>query len=273
MNVLFDYHIHSKISPDSKSSLSEICKRAVSKSLKEIAITDHYECHREDWGSSYYNLRLYKDEMIKARKEFEGKIKIRSGIELGQPHQCEGAAEHILSSYTYDYVIGSSHKLFNGIDISRLNIKNITLDEFCKEYLSELDKLVNWGNFDCLGHLDLVKRHGNDYYNKKIRLFSYYDMLKDILKKLIYNGKGIEINTSGIRQSPKETMPGLDIIKLYKELGGEILTIGSDAHEIKDIGKDISVAIDLAKEAGFKYLTVFENRKPILKNINNYSEV
>ncbi|KZL90353.1 histidinol-phosphatase [Clostridium magnum DSM 2767] len=86
--------------------------------------------------------------------------------------------------------------------------------------------------------------------------------MKEVFKILISKGKGIEINTSELRQAPKETMPGIDVLKLYRELGGDVLTIGSDAHYAQDVSKGLDIAIESAKQAGFKYLTLFNNRIP-----------
>jgi histidinol-phosphatase (PHP family) len=99
-------------------------------------------------------------------------------------------------------------------------------------------------------------------YNKRITLMVQYELLKEVLKLIISKGKGIEINTSGLRQAPMETMPGVDVLKFYHELGGEILTIGSDAHRAEDVAEGIDTAIENAKQAGFKHLTIFNNRKP-----------
>lgn len=155
------------------------------------------------------------------------------------------------------------------MDVSELDFSSMTIDELCSIYLEELRNLTDWGNFDCIGHLDLIKRYCTDYYRTRITLLYKYDFLKIIFETLIQNGIGIEINTSGLRQMPKETMPGIDVLKLYRELGGEVLTIGSDAHYASDVGKGVTEAIELAKEAGFEYLTLFNNRVPEWKRIND----
>lgn len=223
--------------------------------------------HRKDWISQYYNLQRYKDEILEAREKFNGKIEIRSGLELGQPYRNPKEAEDLLSSFAYDYVIGSLHKMPNNIDVGKLDLKTIKLDDLCLQYLEQLKEMVRYVNFDCLGHLDLIKRYSTNHYKQRITLAAYPDMLKEILKSIIKSGKGIEINTSGLRQAPKETMPGLDVIKLYKSLGGEIITVGSDSHNKNDVGRDVMNGLKLAEEAGFRYITVFNSRKPLWKKI------
>ena len=129
-------------------------------------------------------------------------------------------------------------------------------------YINQIKQMVTLADFDCVGHLDLIKRYSTKTYNTRITLIVQYELLKEVLKLIISKGKGIEINTSGLRQAPRETMPGVDVLKLYHELGGEILTIGSDAHRAEDVAEGIDIAIENAKQAGFKHLTVFNNRKP-----------
>jgi histidinol-phosphatase (PHP family) len=148
------------------------------------------------------------------------------------------------------------------MDVSQLDFGAIRSDDLCETYIKELEQLAVWGRFDCIGHLDLIKRYSANFYKSRVTLMSKHDLLKKVFKIIIPMGRGIEINTSGLRQGPRETMPGLDVLKLYRSLGGEILTIGSDAHCMLDQGRGINDAMELAAEAGFKYITVFDSRKP-----------
>lgn len=273
MYYLYDYHTHSTNSTDGNNSVLELCQSAVSKGVKEIAITDHFEPMRGNESYKAYRPNAYWIDVLKAKYIFKNRLKIKMGVELGQPHQFQENSELLINSFPYDYVIGSVHKLSQGMDVSELNFSRITVDKLCAIYLEELKKLADWGKFDCIGHLDLVKRYSTDYYKTRITLFSQYDLLKDVLKALIQKGKGIEINTSGLRQMPKETMPGIDVLKLYRELGGEILTIGSDAHYAGDVGKGVIEATELAKEAGFEYINLFNNRQPEWKRITDKKSV
>jgi histidinol-phosphatase (PHP family) len=174
-----------------------------------------------------------------------------------------------MKDFPYDYVIASAHKLPDGRDMSQIDYSSITIEDVCEMYLEQINNLIDWQNFDCVGHIDLIKRYSASTYGKNLSLTCQYELLTQILKKLIESGKGIEINTSGLRQKPKETMPGLDVLALYHKLGGEILTIGSDAHKAEDVGKGINEAVMLAMEAGFKFITSFDKRKPIQIKIND----
>jgi histidinol phosphate phosphatase HisJ family len=262
MNYLYDYHIHTTHSIDGKNTILEVCKSAVEKGLKEIAITDHFEPKNGDENYAVYKPYDYRLEIEKARVIFQGKLKIKMGVELGQPHLFLNSSQSVVKSIPYDYVIGSAHKLPEGTDFSEINYSRVCLEEICEIYLNQVKKLVSQADFDCVGHIDLIKRYSTDQYRTRVTLITQQELIKEVFKILISKGKGIEINTSGLRQAPKETMPGIDVLKLYRELGGDVLTIGSDAHYAQDVAKGLDIAIESAKQAGFKYLTLFNNRMP-----------
>ncbi|KPU46076.1 histidinol-phosphatase [Oxobacter pfennigii] len=264
---LIDYHMHSKHSTDGNDTISRLCENAIKKGLDEIAITDHFEPSAKNISYREYKPNAYWKDVLAARDKFKGKLNIKMGVELGQPHQFKETSELLLKSLPYDYVIGSAHKFPDGTDVSELNFDKINLDDLYVDYLKELKALADWGQLDCVGHLDLIKRYGANHFKTRITLMNKPELLRDVLKTLIEKGRGLEINTSGLRQAPKETMPGIDVLKLYRELGGEILTIGSDAHFACDVGKGVIDAVNLAHEAGFNYITVFENRRPQWKKI------
>lgn len=268
MNHMFDYHIHTTNSSDGRSTMAEICQSAYDRGLKEIAITDHFEPSKEDENCSSYKPEMYFQELDKAKQRFRGRLIIKAGVELGQPHLFKESTDRLINNYDYDYILASAHKLPNGLDVSQLDYRRLELDDVYNIYLAQLERLALYGQFDCVGHLDLIKRYCNSYYDERITLCKKEDQLAAVLVKLIDKGKGIEINTSGLRQGPKETMPGIDVLKLYRKLGGEILTVGSDSHHKDDVGKGIADAVELALEAGFRYLTVFTERVPEWKRIS-----
>jgi histidinol-phosphatase (PHP family) len=269
MNYLYDYHIHTNYSTDGKSSIFDVCESAIKKGLKEIAITDHFEPTIMDQCSESYRPNDSWVEIIKANELFKGKLKIKMGVELGQPHLFLNTSKQLVNSVPYDYVIGSAHKLPSGMDVSQIDYSNVTLEDVCHTYINQIKQLVEQADFDCVGHIDLIKRYCTNHYDKRVTLITQYELLKEVFKIIILNRRGIEINTSGLRQAPKEAMPGIDVLKLYRELGGEILTIGSDAHNAKDVAEGIEMGIESAKQAGFNYLTLFNNRIPKWVSIND----
>lgn len=258
---LMDYHMHSEHSTDGRDSILRMTEAARERGLKEIAISDHFEPTMGDEEYASYNAKKYFSEIEKTRETIGAEVKIKASVELGQPHIFPEYSLKLIKNNDYDYVIASAHKMSDNTDFGDLVYSEDNLDEHCEKYLNELMKLTAWNQFDCIGHLDLVKRYASRY-GIEAKLLNYIEKLEIVLKTLIYNGKGIEINTSGLRQSAKECMPGGNILRLYKELGGEIITIGSDAHNHSDVGAGVHEAIELLRTAGFEYMTSFEKRKP-----------
>lgn len=262
--VIADYHMHS-ISPDARVPMEQMCLAALEQGLTEIAVTDHVEIYEPSYqgkeplmfGDDY--LDRYFIEWEHCAKEFAGRLKVRRGLELGQPICNMRGADRILSKYEFDYVIGSIHKLY-AVDLSFKHYSERTNEGIALKNLEMLYTLADVGDFDCLGHIDLIKRYAARQ-GQKITLMDYPAEVKQVLVRLIERGKGLEINTSGLRQGLGETLPGLDILKLYHELGGEILVAGSDAHRVWDVGADLETARLLALEAGFTRLALYENRK------------
>lgn len=268
--VLLDYHMHSLNSTDAHDEISALCAQAVARGLQEIAVTDHFEpsAGHEDYPE--YDGRKYFTKIAEARRRFAGKLSIKSGVELGQPHLFPKYSLQLLEEYPYDYVLGSAHRMPNNVDFGEVRYTPENLAAYCVRYLTELKALAQWGHYDCLGHLDLVKRYAANY-RLQANLMDYQEQLAEILRIVIDKGKGIEVNTSGLRQSSQECLPDLDIIRLYKELGGEIITVGSDAHWAEDVGKGIQEGMERLKKAGFKYVSVYTNRQPAMIKIGDKS--
>ena len=263
VNYLVDYHMHTDNSLDASYTVDEMCRSAIKNRIDEIAITDHFEPMPGDENCFSYTQNKYFHEMTAARLKFGKQLELKLAVEIGQPQYFKNETKEMLSKINYDFVLASVHKVIDGTDMSEIKYENMPKEVALEMYLQELHNLVDgFDDFDCLGHLDLIKRYSCQIYNENISLLNSRKKLEALLKKIIKKGKGIEINTSGLRQTTGETLPGFDVIKIYKELGGKILTIGSDAHNPEDLGKGIHHAYEMATAAGFKYITVFTNRQP-----------
>ena len=258
-----DYHVHS-VSPDAKVPMSEMCEGAIKQGVREIAFTDHYEfyahgIHRKFFHEDY--LKLYWENLECCREKFAGQLTIRSGMEFGQTHLCPDEAFGIIRKYPFDYLLGSIHKIEN-IDLEHMVYTERTVPQILESYYQNLIELSAKGEYDCLAHLDLAKRYAMKS-GQKVDYDFCADFIDEILKNVIARGKGIEVNTSGLRQGIGETMPGLRTLKRYRELGGTIITVGSDAHRPQDVGADLNAAAALLKEAGFTKISSFERRRRI----------
>lgn len=155
------------------------------------------------------------------------------------------------------------------VDLGEYDYPNIDVDQLCRTNIQKLYELSASDLYDCLGHIDLIKRYA--YRNKvPFDMDKYLDELTPVLKNVIQKGKGIEINTSGLRQEVGQAMPSLAILKLYRQLGGEIITVGSDAHTVKDVAAGFSEAAELLETAGFSAYATFRNGVPTLHHFDEF---
>lgn len=265
---LYDYHTHSWHSSDGTDPVRELCSKALAANLNEIAITDHFEPTAGNEQYPYYKPDSYFYEVLKARAVFGEQLNIKYGVELGQPHRYPEFSEKLIETHPYDYVLASAHKMDGNLDFGEIEYDGNNSPYYCEKYLDEVKKLAEWNKFDCIGHLDLPKRYAAKY-GVNLRFMDFKEQLEEIFGILIRNGKGIEINTSGLRQHAGECLPDLDIVAFYKSLGGEILTVGSDAHCAADVGAGVRDGIEMAKAAGFEHMTVYTNRKPYKLKISD----
>ncbi len=265
--MLWDTHMHTAFSTDSETSPESMIKASIELGLGGICITDHMDYdypkeHPEDEPEFILDTPVYFPTIQKLGRQYKDKIKVLTGIELGlQPHL---AAKHqkLISRYDFDFVIGSSH-VIHGKDpyYSRFFEGKIEQQAYQEYFESILENLAVFDNFDVYGHIDYVVRYGPNR-NLEYSYQKYADVIDAILEKLIDMGKGIEINTGGFKYGLGHPNPTEDIIKRYHELGGEIITIGADAHKPEHVAFDFAKVPDILKAAGFQYFTVFEKRKP-----------
>lgn len=256
-----DYHMHTRFSCDAQNTMAEMCQAAIDVGLSEIAITDHLDVHPKDACPGFYRPDGYFAELARCCDQFAGRLTIRAGIEVGDPHRFGDQEGPILARWPYDFAIGSVHWIDDEAPFGAPFFQSHDAEWAWTGYFREMARLARADHFDAVGHIDLIKREGTDYYGVW-NWAPYADEVRAILTTLIARGKGIEINTSGWRRSANEPCPGLPILRWYAELGGEILTIGSDAHQTEHVGLCRAQAVTLAREAGLRWLTTFENRVP-----------
>jgi histidinol-phosphatase (PHP family) len=261
---MFDFHLHTRVSFDSTGEPIDIVKAAENAGLKEICFTDHYDFNDvfKD-NRDIFTMDEYRDAYDSLTSE---KVKIRRGVEFGLTHWNQKELDDLLASYDFDFVIGSVHFTggydpyypefwtHNGIDTA-----------FEKYLLQSLECVKTQTNFDVLGHLNYVCKSEHSPTRKPLYYADYADLCDEIMKTLVINGKGMEINTSGVDRVG-DFLPSIDFIKRFRELGGEIITIGSDAHDASRVGQYIPEALEIAKKV-FGYVCTFENRKPIFHKL------
>lgn len=265
---MYDFHAHSHFSSDSDSPMQEMAKGGKSSNLKGMCFTDHVDL---DYGSSHIDYEFsyidYVNELNIVRASFPKDFEIFTGIEVGmQPHiSAENTA--LLKDKNFDFVIGSIHIVNRNDMYDGSYLEGITQNEGIMNYFKDmLQCLDSFTDFDVLGHLDVVRRYlkGNE---ESFSYDIYEEQIHDVLSKLINSHKGIEVNTSGLRYGLSSFHPLPDILKLYRSLGGEIITLGSDSHNPKTLGYGFNSALTLLSDTDFKYYTIFKDRKPVFIKI------
>ncbi len=263
--LLSDSHIHTMFSSDSEENPVNVVNNAISLGFKHICFTDHndFDAPLED-GKVMFDLDFpeYIKYFQNLKESYKDKINIHIGVEQGLMRSVADRVNAYDSAKQLDFIIGSSHLVY-GEDpyYPEFWEKRSAKDTVLTYYESILDNLGCCHNFDVYGHLDYIARYipANSYtYN----WHDFNDLICIILKTIIEQGKGIEINTAGLKYGMTEPNPCLDIVKMYHDLGGEIITVGSDAHEVKFFAYRFDVVADMLKNAGFNYYTIFNERKP-----------
>ena len=243
-----DYHVHTEFSDDSDYAMENVIEDAITRGLDEICFTDHVDYGvKKDWdepGGMFY------------RKGGAGEP-----AEIGmQAHTIE-KYEKLFARYPFDFIILSVHEVEDKEFWTQDFQRGRTQQEYNERYYEELLYLVqNYHNYSVLGHMDLITRYdrAGNYPFEKLK-----PILTKILKTVIADGKGIEVNTSSHRYGLSELTPSRDILKLYRELGGHMLTIGSDSHKPEHLGAFVDETKQELKALGFQEFCTFDKMKPI----------
>lgn len=261
--MLWDTHMHTHFSGDSEADTCEMVHASINAGVDGICFTDHLDIdYVEEPEKFLIDFPAYFKEMTEVQEHFRDRFPVHIGVELGlQPHLKDTLPE-IAAAYPFDFIIGSSHVVNHQDPYYPEYYYGKTEDEAYREYFeSILENLAVLDCFDVYGHIDYVVRYGpntNQYYTYE----KFADVIDEILRTLIAKGKGLEINTGGFRHGLGHPNPTEAILKRYRKLGGEIITVGADAHKPEHVAYDFHKVPDILKNAGFSYYTVFKNRTP-----------
>ena len=274
---LIDCHTHTQFSVDSEADINEMLEKACAMGLAAYAVTDHAECNRwysaenyaDDPTYPYYNFGDDFENSVSAvtklKEKYDGRLNLICGTEMGQATHNFEIAEKIISDSRLDFVIGSMHQLPRTEDFAFLDYGAMSEDEIyalAERYFLEIHKLCRWGKFDVLGHLTYNLRYIKGNAGIDLDIIRFDEIIAESFRQLAEKGRGIEINTSGYRQKYGDSFPSLKYVKLFRDLGGEIISVGSDAHTVEDLGKNVKDGAETALAAGFKHLCYFKERKP-----------
>ena len=269
IRLITDSHSHTIQSPDGKNSIREMAQRAVELGIEHYTVTDHLEINKFFDEEFLYEEPVRESSVLvpEVIREFAGRLDMHYGIELGQPLHNMELTERMLDSYEYEFIIGSCHMVKGWDDFYFLDYKKVDPYYLIGLYFDEVLEMAEWGRFDVLGHLTYPLRYIVGDFGIEIDMGRYESVIEKILSTLIKNGMGIEINTSGLRQKIGVPMPDEHYVKMYRRLGGEIITVGSDAHCKEDLGKGVAEGTALVKKCGFDKIYYYKDRKPVAVNI------
>lgn len=260
-----DQHMHSSVSFDCHSPRSEMALAAIQAGLSALCFTDHYDVVDEQGRfSPAYDWEPAIQQHAAAQAAAGDRIFLGFGVEVGNAPEDFTAAEQVIAQPGLDLVIGSIHNGSSALQYIDFYYASYDAPALCYQHLSDyfqsLLQLAQWGKFDTLGHIPYPLRYMRDRDGQDITLEPYQDVIREILRQVIQGGRAIEVNTS--LYNPAIAADYAGILRLYHELGGELVTVGADAHFPHRVGRAIPEAYELLRSAGFRYVTHYVGRNP-----------
>ncbi len=247
-----DYHVHSNFSCDGKSTLFEMCERAIDLGIEEIGFSDHMDFEPRDWGFGFFNYEGYTSEINDVQEYFKDKLVIRKGVEVDYQHCFEDEVKEWLQDKKFDFIIGSVHYL-NHEGIGHKLVKSKTSRTIYDVYFKEVYHSIESRLFNVIGHFDLVSRY-IDNGRTTLKSFDYWGKVNSVLGEIVKEDMYLEVNSKGLREAYMDTTPSKDIVKCFIKNGGTSLSIGSDAHSIQELGKGIKEIMDFLENSNGKKL-------------------
>lgn len=257
-----DFHLHSSFSGDSDTAPEQVIEAGLKSGLSALCFTDHYDaCYPYDDVCFDLDTDAYLLRISRLQEQYRAQIPIGFGVELGMKPELGSLYRPYVRQYPFDFVIASTH-LVDEMDPYYPDFWNTyTPGDSVRRYLEiTLENIQNFDDFDVYGHLDYIIRYIPREERKSLYTLCR-DLVDEILRLLISGGKGIEVNTGGYKAGLGAPNPCPEILRRYRELGGEIITMGSDAHTAEYVGSCMEEAQEILRSCGFRYFTVFWGRR------------
>ena len=262
--MICDTHTHSIYSFDGNDSIEALCRAAVSNGVDILTITDHSEAlsgvplNNEERERCSNSVKFAAE----AARTFAPNLTVLRGCELGQPHMNPEYSNAILSSFDFDYVIGSMHLFPGNIDLYDVTYTRENYREYMNMYFEETLKMLDFDGYQTLGHLDYITRLLHHCFDGTPNYLEYRSDVEKILKRVAEKGLALEVNTSSLRKKGALSMEQW-ILETFAGYGGKLITIGSDAHFAPDVGNGFYEAFELIGKCGFSNYTYFVNKEPV----------
>jgi histidinol-phosphatase (PHP family) len=256
--------MHTKYSCDAKGSMQSMARAALKVGVLEIGFSEHFDLLPDDPCAGFFEADAWWQALELCRSEFAGSLTIRAGIEIGEPHRFRQGVNELLSQYAWDYALGSLHWVAGDLIFAQEYYEQAQDDAY-RRYFTELAIMAREGEFNILAHMDIVKRYGHDYYGP-FDPARYETEIREVLNTCVQRGIALEINTSTMRRPVSEPSPGVRILEWYREEGGTLVSLGSDAHYPEHVGYGLSEVIVAVQQSGFRSVTSFHERQPVAKD-------
>lgn len=275
--MLYDYHVHTEFSDDSTYPMEDVITDAIALGIEEIAFVDHVDNGvKDEWdcpnplvnydGDLALNVAypIYFPRIAELAEKYAGKIVLRAGLEFGIQSHRIAEYEQLFAAWPLDFVLLSIHQV-RDIEFWYPHnefMEGRTQQEYNDEYYEELYRCVcGYKNYSVLAHMDLIRRYDPEgpLPTEKNR-----DIIAAILEQVIADGRGIEVNTSCFRYGLSDLTPSADILELYRDLGGTIVTVGSDSHRPEHLGAYIPQTYDTLRALGFSAIATYDRMQPVL---------
>jgi histidinol-phosphatase (PHP family) len=257
--IPLDYHLHTTFSEDAVDTLESMCRRAVDLGIREIGFSEHWDVGPYEKNPRYFQPEAWHQELKWLRTLFAGRLIIRAGIEVAEPHLYPRETAEILARVPFDYVLGSVHFVGPKFVFDQAVFHAQPADEVYSEYFSEMERMLQSADIDIVAHLDVPARTGIPIFGYEPE--RYETQIRRILRQIILRNLALEINTGGLRKTSQNLMPDELILKWYAGMGGRRITLGSDAHAVDQVGLHLEAALEAMRSAGLSQLTQFEGRR------------
>ncbi|MGQ9710424.1 MAG: histidinol-phosphatase HisJ family protein [Anaerolineae bacterium] len=258
-----DFHAHTHFSFDSQASPDAVCRAAIARGMPEIALTDHVDMNPLDGGYGYFRPDEHWREMQDCRARLNGHVRVHIGLECGEPHLFHRELNALTATHEYDVVLGSIHWVGNRPVETAAFFDGLDFHEGVALYLEELTRLAEEGDYDILAHPDIIRRAiFRQFKVSEVDWTPYEAPMRRVLRTVAERGKALEVNTSYRRRGMGPPGPSVQVLRWFREEGGQFVTLGSDAHRPEDVGADFGEALAMVRAAGFEAVTVFRRRRP-----------
>ena len=264
MSRIVDCHTHSRFSFDGVPSVMWLAEQAAERGLGGIAVTDHCEINISGRQKLWSYRKMLRSARAAVRARNKG-FNMLCGIELGQPTYHPESARRVLENTEYDIVLGSIHYLRDGRDFYYLRYNDGSSDAagIYHQYLDEVLHMAEESDFDSLAHLTYPLRYIYGRDRVRLDMAPYEDKYRQILTVLVQRGKALEINTSGARRENGFMLPDTRLVRMFRELGGKYITLGSDTHKPSQFAAGLEQGAREALAAGFTEAVYYRNRRPV----------